>query len=138
MFTNQVEYATKGGNYGLNGTAYRTGFAWISIPHKTQCIVAPREFVYGGFYNQITNDTPAGSQTALSRAIHEQMREQVRAAINSWMSSCIGDINQNGEHDVPDIFAYLALWFRGDADFNNDGRTDVPDIFAFLSAWFAR
>ena len=136
-FINQIQYASKGGNYGLGGTAYQTGFSWISIPHKTQCLVNPREFVYGAYFNDITNDTPAGSQTALSRAIHEQMREQIRAAAESWMSSCIADINQNGENDTPDIFAYLTLWFRGDADFNNDRLTDVADIFSFLSAWFA-
>jgi hypothetical protein len=136
-FLNQVEYATKGGNYGLGGTAYRTGYSWISIPHKSSCQISPREFVYGGYYNQITNDTAAGSQAALSRAIHEQMREQIRAAINSWMSSCIADIDQSGGVGVPDIFAFLAFWFRGDGDFDGDGRTDVPDIFAFLSAWFA-
>lgn len=136
MFINQIEYVSKGGNYGLGGTAYRTGYSWISIPHKSGCIVSPREFVYGGYYNQITNDSQAGSQTALSRAIHEQMREQVRAAINSWMSGCIGDINQNGEVGVDDIFEFLTMWFRGDGDFDGDGRTEVPDIFAFLTAWF--
>ncbi len=41
---------------------------------------------------------------------------------------------------VPDIFAFLALWFARDprADFNGSGGVpDVPDIFAFLAAWFA-
>ena len=40
---------------------------------------------------------------------------------------------------VPDIFAFLALWFAMDvrADYNGSGGTpDVPDIFAFLAAWF--
>jgi len=137
-FTSQIQYATKGGNYGFgNGTFSRSGATWISLPHKAQCQASPREFTYGGYYNNITNDTLPGSQTALSRATHEQMREQVRAAIESWMSVCIADADQDGDVDVPDIFFFLTLWFRGDGDFNANGRNEVPDIFAFLSAWFA-
>lgn len=135
-FQNQIQYASKGGSYGLGGTSYRTGYAWISLPHKSGCLTAPREFVYGAYFNNITNDTPGGSQSALSRAMHEQMREQIRAAINSWMGGCIGDINQNGSVGVDDIFAFLTMWFAGDGDFDGDERTEVSDLFAFLVAWF--
>jgi hypothetical protein len=41
---------------------------------------------------------------------------------------------------VPDIFAFLPLWFGGaypDADINGDQSVTVADIFAFLAAWFA-
>lgn len=135
-FRDQIQYASKGGNYTIAGRDDRTGYSWISIPHKSGCLVAPREFVYGGYYNRISGDTVAGSQTALSTAIHEQMREQIRAAINSWMGGCLADINQNGSVGVDDIFAFLSEWFAGNGDFDGDERTDVSDIFAFLTAWF--
>jgi len=52
---------------------------------------------------------------------------------------CIADFDANGTVAVPDIFAYLSMWFSGDllADVNYDDEVTVPDIFAFLSAWFA-
>jgi len=55
------------------------------------------------------------------------------------LNSCAADFNGNGVADVPDIFAFLALWFAGDprADFDHQNGIGVPDIFAFLSGWFA-
>lgn len=52
---------------------------------------------------------------------------------------CPADVDNNGTVDVPDIFAFLSLWFAGDpaANWNGTGGVDVPDIFAFLSEWFA-
>lgn len=50
---------------------------------------------------------------------------------------CLADWNSDGIVSVPDIFAFLASWFAGDADANHDGVTSVPDIFAFLALWFA-
>jgi len=52
---------------------------------------------------------------------------------------CAADIDNSGSADVPDIFAYLSLWFAGDAaaDIDDIPGVGVPDIFAFLSLWFA-
>lgn len=53
--------------------------------------------------------------------------------------ACTADFNSNGIVDVPDIFAFLTVWFAGNypaADFNNDQSINVHDIFAFLQAWF--
>ncbi len=52
---------------------------------------------------------------------------------------CAADINDSGDADVPDIFAFLSLWFAGDiaADIDGVPGVGVPDIFAFLSLWFA-
>jgi probable HAF family extracellular repeat protein len=54
-------------------------------------------------------------------------------------SPCSADFDQSGTVAVPDIFAFLATWFAGDAraDFDGVNGIAVPDIFAFLSAWFA-
>ncbi len=52
---------------------------------------------------------------------------------------CVADIDNSGSVDVPDIFAYLSLWFASDSAADIDGipGVGVPDIFAFLSLWFA-
>lgn len=49
------------------------------------------------------------------------------------------DIDGNGTVGVPDIFAFLTLWFAADVRADVDGvpGVGVPDIFAFLSLWFA-
>jgi hypothetical protein len=54
--------------------------------------------------------------------------------------TCRADVNADGVVSVPDIFAFLPLWFGGaypDADINGDQSVTVADIFAFLAAWFA-
>ena len=54
-------------------------------------------------------------------------------------NGCPADFNDSGTTDVPDIFAFLSLWFVNDprADFDGSGLpVAVPDIFAFLAAWF--
>ncbi len=55
------------------------------------------------------------------------------------LTPCDADANRDGNVNVPDIFAFLSLWFASDplADFDGNGALGVPDIFAFLSAWFA-
>jgi len=52
---------------------------------------------------------------------------------------CEADFDGSGEIVVPDIFAFLAAWFSGDAaaNFNGVNGITVEDIFAFLSEWFA-
>jgi hypothetical protein len=52
---------------------------------------------------------------------------------------CPVDLNDSGDADVPDIFAYLSLWFASDpaADIDGIAGIGVPDIFFFLSLWFA-
>ena len=48
------------------------------------------------------------------------------------------DVNFDGVTSVPDIFAFLALWFAQSegSDYDASGQTGVPYIFAFLSRWF--
>lgn len=49
------------------------------------------------------------------------------------------DFDRNGAVEVPDIFAFLAAWFAGDARaglWDGVGGCSTPDIFSFLSDWF--
>ena len=49
------------------------------------------------------------------------------------------DADGNMAVNVQDIFAFLNLWFAGDAraDFNATQGLTVQDIFDYLAAWFA-
>jgi hypothetical protein len=51
---------------------------------------------------------------------------------------CHADVDRDGSLAVPDIFAFLDLWFTQDprGDFNRLGGLNVQDIFDFLAAWF--
>jgi hypothetical protein len=53
--------------------------------------------------------------------------------------ACVADFDNNGDVQVPDIFAFLSAWFAQDPSADLDGTPGiaVPDIFAFLSLWFA-
>lgn len=49
------------------------------------------------------------------------------------------DINLDGVTNLPDIFAFLSLWYTGaqGADFDGSGLVNSDDVFAFLNRWFA-
>ncbi len=55
------------------------------------------------------------------------------------IGQCRADFDGQNGVEVPDIFAFLSVWFAQDeaADINGDSSITVPDIFAFLSLWFA-
>ena len=51
--------------------------------------------------------------------------------------TCIGDYNQDGGVDGPDIQAFFADWETGSdrADLNSDGGVDGGDVQTFFFAW---
>lgn len=59
--------------------------------------------------------------------------------IRLTIQPCIADWNGDFASSVPDIFAYLADWFRGEPNADIDGvpGVGVRDIFQFLTFWFA-
>jgi hypothetical protein len=66
---------------------------------------------------------------------------KIRRADNMYtvsINTTANDIDRNGIIGVPDIFAYLSLWFSNDirADRDGGGMIDVPDIYMFLNEWF--
>jgi len=52
--------------------------------------------------------------------------------------NCPSDFDDDGIHEVSDIFAFLAAWFAVDpsAEFDGVPGIEVSDIFAFLGLWF--
>ncbi len=59
--------------------------------------------------------------------------------IRLTIQPCIADWNGDFASNVPDIFAYLIDWFRGEPNADIDGApgVGVPDIFWFLTFSFA-
>ncbi len=99
------------------------------------------EFTDNAWYRISGQPFPFGDQAHLSPtgyiAWGETVAEAVQRACDCGPSV---DIDTNGRREVPDIFAFLSLWFAADPRANFDQLGDmptVPDIFAFLSSWFA-
>jgi len=65
--------------------------------------------------------------------------QNIATGFGEFVPACRADFDENGQVQVPDIFAFLSAWFAQDprADFDGVPGIAVPDIFAFLSAWFA-
>ncbi len=92
-FRNFTRMAHKGGNYSLNSGGpqfyHRAEFGWISLPFISNDVIVPREYSFGAFVNDASNDTNA--RTAIyTHAIPELLRPTIRAALQSWTNSLAG------------------------------------------------
>jgi hypothetical protein len=137
----QVYGASKGGSYGLCTPAciyHQTRGGWIELPFKTACSDSfLREYVYGTYVNNATNNDAASS--ASSTAFDEILRDEVRAAIESWLN-CALDDNHDGDVDRADHRNFFACMTgpgggidRGceNFDVNGDNDVDLKDWAAF-------
>ncbi len=99
------------------------------------------EFTSNAWYRIPGQPVPFGDQAHLSPTGYlvwgEAVAEAIKRACDCGPSI---DFDFDGRRGVPDLFAFLSLWFAGDqrANFDQDGPSPtVPDIFAFLASWFA-
>ncbi len=55
------------------------------------------------------------------------------------VSNCAADIDDDGDLDAEDFFAYLDLFANGDdgADIDGDGDIDAKDFFGYLDLFAA-
>ncbi|MCA8953074.1 MAG: serine hydrolase [Planctomycetes bacterium] len=91
-FRNFTRLAHKGGNYTLinGGTIiHRAEFGWISLPFISNDMIVPREYTFGAFVNDASNDTNARN-AIYQQAIPELLRSTIRAALSSWTNSLAG------------------------------------------------
>ena len=117
--------ATTATFYHFNGTA------WSAMPSP---VISGTSYVLRGWGLDTT-----GPCEVLSVGGYSDGTTQFTLAEHLGSSPCAADFTGDNVATVPDIFAFLSLWFAGDAaaDFDGNGTREVSDIFAFLSAWFA-
>ncbi len=87
-FRDDVQFATKGGAYGCDGTTWRSAAGWSTLPFKV--------FVFGGWFTIyrdyafttfVHGGTDPGSQVAYP-ASEEILREQIAEALETWDDAC--------------------------------------------------
>lgn len=88
-FRAAVRFANKGGGYGCNGTTWRTEGGWVSLPFKSLFgqfgwITLNREYTLAVFVHGSTDP----DSTIPYSMKEEMLREQVRAALQSWDNAC--------------------------------------------------
>ena len=88
QFRAAVRFANKGGGYACGSERWRTEGGWASIPFKVQIlgnyITLNREYVMATF---VHGGTDPGANIAYN-AKEEILREQIRAALQSWDDAC--------------------------------------------------
>lgn len=92
-FKNFTRVAHKGGSYGLSSGGpfyyHRAEFGWISLPFIASDVLTPREYSFGAFVNDASNDGNASS-AIYTQAIPRLLRARIRAALQSWTNSLAG------------------------------------------------
>ena len=89
-FKSFVHISNKGGAYSCGGTYYRTDGGWAQIPFKVALgqlgyFVSPTDYSFAVFVHG--NNSSTESSVAYSMK-EEILREQVRAALQSWDAAC--------------------------------------------------
>lgn len=84
----------KGGSYGGNGLAWRCWGSWIALPFFENSSIQLREYVTGSFVDSSTNASNA--DLAFNRGAAEVLRDEVRAAMQSWWHLVPGEWSNFG------------------------------------------
>ena len=84
-FKSKMEAAYKGGSYGYGNPLdyYYSVLTWTKIPFISGGVLAPKEFVSGIFIHD--NSTGTGLGATMDTAAAELLREEIRAALESWV-----------------------------------------------------
>ncbi len=75
-----IRMAWKPGNIG---TVYESRAGWILLPSHPCSTLPPREYVYGAFFDAVTNVSPTFSTI---NVVREMLRGEVRAALEDWQA----------------------------------------------------
>jgi len=130
-FRNFTLMAHKGGAYGLSsgGPLYyhRAEFGWISLPFISNDVITPREYGFGAFVNNASNDTNAAT-AIYTDAIPELLRPTIRSALLSWNNSLAGVQSFGSGCGSPAAYSQTVIGlprigttvsYRGNAGFGN-------------------
>ncbi len=117
------------------GGGFLSGYiAYLGCWHRDLNVQPTAQFrcVAAGHIHVGTNMTVANGRTAAKISLRELI-----AFVNTQVSICRADWDDDGVLNTFDIFGFLNSWFTGDGDFNGQGGSDIADVFEFLNAWFA-
>ena len=91
-FKGYVAHAAKGGNYDWSGIPRFQGsyFGFVSLPFCSNGQVIAREYAVGTFFNDATVKAPAFA--AIATAYCELLRDEIHAALTSWVGAQFGSL----------------------------------------------
>jgi hypothetical protein len=94
-FRAALQFSAKGGDYGCDGVSWRSTAGWYSIPSKFYSLglwfTTRREYTVATF---VDAGVAPGSAVAYSAA-EELVREQIRAALETWDDACSTGISSH-------------------------------------------
>lgn len=117
------------------GGGFLSGYiAYLGCWHRDMNVSPSAQFrcVASGHIHVGTNMVVANGRQAAKISLRELL-----AFVNTQVTLCRADWDDDGLLNTFDLFGFLNAWFVGDGDFDGSGTTDVADVFAFLNAWFA-
>lgn len=117
------------------GGGFLSGYiAYLGCWHRDTNVAPSAAFrcVAAGHIHVGTNMTVANGRQAAKISLRELI-----AHVNTLVTVCRPDWDDDGQVTTFDIFSFLNAWFVGDADIDASGTSDVADVFTFLNTWFA-
>lgn len=87
-FKQQMQFAWKGGSYGLNGKSYLTMGGWIRLPFKSCLANTPRQYVFGMFIHKADD---IHDDFSIFGTTQELLRDEIRSALKTWYP-CFGTV----------------------------------------------
>lgn len=81
-FRDRIRIAYKGGSYTVNGRYHYSSGAYVAIPFVVNNALDLREYMVGAFVGDATDE--AAAVAALNLAAGEVLRDEVRAAAQTW------------------------------------------------------
>lgn len=110
-FKQQMEFAWKGGSYGLNGKSYLTMGGWIKLPFKACLAPTPRQYVFGMFIHQADD---IDDDFSIFGTTEELLRDEIRSALKTWYP-CFGTITPGSGGEFTSDAGDVKLFFPAGA-----------------------
>ena len=99
----------------------------------------PNPLEWGSMYNfRFTCNVPPTERSSVELGLFRVAYSDEIAMVGpSITSTCLGDVNGDGEVDAADLGLLLAGWNSSNpaTDINGDGSTDASDLGLVLAAW---
>ena len=101
--------------------------------------VLPNPLEWGSMYNfRFTCDVPPTEESSVELGLFRMAAFGETTMVGpSITSTCLGDVNGDGQVDAADLGLLLGAWNTSnpETDINGDGNTDASDLGLVLGAW---